>query len=450
MLVRVLRLLIPLACASLFAGSAAWAAAPPPAIELGATMTAQPGLLTGASYNNEEVPPGAPDAGPVHRAFSSPLAGFPLEGDTFAILTTGNADAAPAGGGGNSVDAGGRTREPSRAFDVTVLKLDVNVPASANCLSFDFRFLSAESPGTFNDAFVAELDRTSWTNVDNQVQAPDNFAFNPDGTPITVNGTGVTQSSADNASGTSYSLATQLLRASAQVNPGPHSLYLSILDQADAIVDSAVFVDRMRTTAVAPGQCQPGAVAAELPAPTVGKSANVMPLAGTVLVKLPGASGFIPLDQAAQVPLGSTLDATRGRVLAQTAVGRKQPGKIQSGEFRQGQFQILQRGGTARPITEMVLNSSLTCTRNTRGKLVPARRTRALWGKARGRFRTRGRHSSATVRGTEWLTKDSCGSTTTRVRSGTVVVRDFAKRRNVTLKRGKSYIARARTARRGG
>lgn len=449
MLVRVLRLLIPLTCALFLGSSAAWAAAPPPAPELGAAMTAQPGLLVDASYHNGEVPPGSPDAGPVHRAFSSPLAGFPLEGDTFAILTTGSADAAPAGGGSNSVDAGGRTRESSRAFDVTVLKLDVNVPASANCLSFDFRFLSAESPGTFNDAFVAEVDRSTWTNVDNQVQAPDNFAFNPDGTAITVNGTGVTQSSADNATGTSYSLATQLLRASTPVGPGAHALYLSILDQADAIVDSAVFVDRMRTTAVPPDQCRPGAVPAELPPPAVGQTANVMPVSGTVLVKLPGANGFIPLEQAAQVPLGSTLDATRGRVLAQTAVGRSKPGKIQSGEFRQGQFQILQTGGAARPTTEMVLNSTLTCRPTTRGKLVPARRTRSLWSKARGRFRTRGRHSSATVRGTEWLTKDSCGTTTTRVRQGTVIVRDFAKRRNVTVKRGKQYVARPRASRRG-
>ena len=45
---------------------------------------------------------------------------------------------------------------------MTVLAIPINVPAGANCLSFDFRFLSEEYPdfinSQFNDAFIAELD----------------------------------------------------------------------------------------------------------------------------------------------------------------------------------------------------------------------------------------------------------------------------------------------------
>jgi ferric-dicitrate binding protein FerR (iron transport regulator) len=70
-------------------------------------------------------------------------------------------------------------------------------------------------------------------------------------------------------------------------------------------------------------------------------------------------------------------------------------------------------------------------------------RTRQLWGRGKGRFRTRGRHSTATVRGTYWLTKDSCNSTVTVVREGVVTVHDFAKNKDVKVKAGKRYIARA-------
>ncbi|HKP21112.1 MAG TPA: hypothetical protein VJT68_06320, partial [Thermoleophilaceae bacterium] len=70
---------------------------------------------------------------------------------------------------------------------------------------------------------------------------------------------------------------------------------------------------------------------------------------------------------------------------------------------------------------------------------------RRLWGRDRGgRFRTFGRHSQATVRGTKWLTKDTCAGTLTVVRKGAVMVRDFARHRNVLVRAGHRYFARAR------
>ena len=74
-----------------------------------------------------------------------------------------------------------------------------------------------------------------------------------------------------------------------------------------------------------------------------------------------------------------------------------------------------------------------------------SRRTvRRLRANARGRFQTRGNNSSATVRGTIWTTTDRCDGTLTQVRRGTVVVRDFRRKRNVIVRAGKSYLARAR------
>ena len=59
-----------------------------------------------------------------------------------------------------STSLGGTVRG---ALDVTILQIDLDVPAGRNCLSFDFRFLSEEFPGfvggSVNDAFVAELDQ---------------------------------------------------------------------------------------------------------------------------------------------------------------------------------------------------------------------------------------------------------------------------------------------------
>jgi ferric-dicitrate binding protein FerR (iron transport regulator) len=59
----------------------------------------------------------------------------------------------------------------------------------------------------------------------------------------------------------------------------------------------------------------------------------------------------------------------------------------------------------------------------------------------KGRFRTRGRNSTATVRGTQYLVKDTCKGTLTKVTAGTVVVRDLTLRRTKVLRAGRSYLA---------
>lgn len=68
---------------------------------------------------------------------------------------------------------------------------------------------------------------------------------------------------------------------------------------------------------------------------------------------------------------------------------------------------------------------------------------RALWAKGSGRFRTKGRYSSATVRGTNWLTSDRCDGTFTQVKQGSVAVRDVRRKKTVVVKAGRSYLAKA-------
>jgi hypothetical protein len=71
-----------------------------------------------------------------------------------------------------------------------------------------------------------------------------------------------------------------------------------------------------------------------------------------------------------------------------------------------------------------------------------AKTIRQLWGKAKGQFRTGGRFASASIRGTVWLTRDRCDGTLVQVKQGVVKVADFVKRKTVTVRSGKSYLAK--------
>ena len=198
-----------------------------------------------------------------------------------------------------------------------------------------------------------------------------------------------------------------------------------------------------------------------LPPPRPGRTMNIEPISGIVRVrqvtrrrgrngKVVAAGGRVQrLTEAKQVSIATTqVDVRRGRVQMTTIADRRN-GAIQKGEFNGGVFQTTQSTRSARPYTDVRLTESLICRPNRRGKIVSSRaRSRKLWGRTRrGRYRTRGRHSVATVRGTIWLQKDTCRSTTTLVREGTVIVRDLAKRKNVRIKRGRRYVARARARR---
>jgi hypothetical protein len=163
-------------------------------------------------------------------------------------------------------------------------------------------------------------------------------------------------------------------------------------------------------------------------------------------VSAAGASSL--LTEARQVPLDTVVDVRRGRVRMTTTSNRS--GGVQKGEFYGGVYTTRQSGSSGRPITELRLAESLICRPSTRSSGVTASRARSrrLWGNARGRYRTRGRFSTATVRGTIWVQKDNCRTTTTVVREGSVTVRDLVKRKNVTVRAGKRYVARRATRRR--
>lgn len=216
--------------------------------------------VTGASFVTTP-PNGTPDG-----ISTTPLAGFPTSGSSFGILTTGNVNSVPQTSTFASDSDGGGNVRGNTSFDVSILKADLNVPAGANCLTFDFAFLSEEYPGyvgtQYNDGFVAELDQSTWTTSGSNIIAPDDFAFDSSHNVVSVNSTGIGGFSAANGAGTAFNGtqsynanglpppgnaggATGLLHASTQVTQGAHSVYFSIFDQGDGILDSAVFLDNL-------------------------------------------------------------------------------------------------------------------------------------------------------------------------------------------------------------
>lgn len=187
-----------------------------------------------------------------------------------------------------------------------------------------------------------------------------------------------------------------------------------------------------------------GAATPPLPEPVLAKTVNIAPVSGTVLVKLPRTTRFILLSQAAQVPVGSLIDTRKGRVRLFAADGR---GKVQTADFYQGLFKLTQPA-KLRGMVELLLSGGrfAGCGKALKPATAAAKRKtrsiRRLWGDGKGKFRTVGRYSSATLRGTTWLTDDRCDATLTRVTRGSVNVRDFARRKTVVVRAPKQYLAK--------
>jgi DNA-binding beta-propeller fold protein YncE len=225
--------------------------------------------------------------------------------------------------------------------------------------------------------------------------------------------------------------------------------------------------DQTFTTASAPAP----------PAPVVGRTANLVPVSGVVFVKPPPGKtvfgvrsphaatgvvkgqGFVPLTQARQVPVGSQIDARRGTlaiVLGTSHTGRTQQARLAGPVFSVGQS----RSGPEKGLATFTLRENAfagapsysSCSSSTAMVGPVAARVAKLSPKVLqtlkasdngGKFQTKGRYSSATVRGTIWETQDRCDGTLTVVKRGAVSVHDFGRRRTIIVHAGHSYLAKA-------
>jgi hypothetical protein len=219
---------------------------------------------------------------------------------------------------------------------------------------------------------------------------------------------------------------------------------------------------------------------ATLPPPVLGKTVNVEPISGEVFVKLPPGYasaatasladplqasallatateslskgiGFIPLREARQIPVDSVLETTGG--VARIATATSKPKEQQFGNFGGGIFKLLQNR-KQKGLTEMDIidnhSASQVCAtvgKKGKGKAYAAKLSSKTLGRVNasghGHFTVRGQYSAATVRGTVWNVGNRCEGTLTHVTRGVVSVRDFSRRKTITLFTGQSYVAKA-------
>ena len=180
-----------------------------------------------------------------------------------------------------------------------------------------------------------------------------------------------------------------------------------------------------------PAPTPPPAVISATPAAELGRTLVIRPVSGKVYIRRPATSALLELGAVAAVPVGTEVDARKGRVRITAAATR---GKAaHRAEFFGGMFTVTQ---AADDIVDLKLSEPFgSCAKKT------GVRVRKLWGDGRGRFRMRGQNAVVTVRGTRWLVQDSCEGTLTRVSQGVVSVRDTVKRKTFLVRAGRKYLA---------
>jgi hypothetical protein len=175
------------------------------------------------------------------------------------------------------------------------------------------------------------------------------------------------------------------------------------------------------------------------PPPRFAQTVRLQPISGRVLVELPATASFVPLSSVRVVPVGTLVDTSSGAVRLTTAAAT--PGHLQTGEFHGGIFRI-EQARAKRGLTDLRLRDAPARSAACHG-VAPSFVLGFLRGTASGRFRTVGRFSAATVRGTEWGVRDRCDGTLTLVEAGVVVVHDFVLDKDITVRAGRTYLARA-------
>jgi hypothetical protein len=210
----------------------------------------------------------------------------------------------------------------------------------------------------------------------------------------------------------------------------------------------------------------PGPARRRLSNPRENRTVNLLPVRGRVLVRYPRAPKLVRVREPVQVPVGTRVDTVGGFV--DLVSDRDARGNPQTATFWNGRFGVDYsravvpgQGATrraSRPITELTL--ARACPAKARRSLIPGRRTvdaaarkrrkrRGVFGRGRGRFRTRGSFGAGTVRGTYWYSESRCNSTLFEVYRGIVRVRDFGLGRTLDLRRGQGYLAVPPDPRRG-
>jgi hypothetical protein len=234
----------------------------------------------------------------------------------------------------------------------------------------------------------------------------------------------------------------------------PHKVSVS----TSGLVPNALYHVRLVATnatgtTVGPDQTFTTPPGAPPPPPVLGRSVNAKRVTGKVFVLV--GTKLVPLTEASSLPSGTVVDARQGSLQLTAAPVRGH--KRETGTFGGAIFKVTQaRKGATRGLTILSLvenafagaPSFASCKAHKAGQATAAalssRTLQLLNASAHGKFRTRGRYSAATVRGTKWTIADRCDGTLIHNITDSVVVSDFVRHKTVILHAGQSYLAPAR------
>jgi parallel beta-helix repeat protein len=157
--------------------------------------------------------------------------------------------------------------------------------------------------------------------------------------------------------------------------------------------------------------------------------------------------GFLPLVAKAQIPVGSTLDATKRPVKLTVAIARRPKGvppPTRTLTLSRGRVVARQTRGR-RPITDLILPLYRRSKSRSSGRAHAAGLGSGARFKAkRCRCRVKGRHAVASRPRSDILVENRRRGTFVRVYQGRVTVFDCVRRRKLTVRAGHSYLARPR------
>jgi hypothetical protein len=231
----------------------------------------------------------------------------------------------------------------------------------------------------------------------------------------------------------------------------------ALIANVSGLIPNAVYHVRLVATnsagvTVGPDQTFKTETGPKPPPPALGRAENAAPVTGKVFLLVNGQ--FVPLTGARQIPFGAEVDALHGTLSLTSATGSGN--KTQTGRFGGAVFRVTQaRAGASKGLTTLTLvnnafkgaPSFATCrsheARDASAAALSSRTLQLLHASAQGKFRTSGRYSAATVRGTRWTIADRCDGTLTRDITHSVAVTDFARHTTIILHAGQSYLARA-------
>jgi hypothetical protein len=190
--------------------------------------------------------------------------------------------------------------------------------------------------------------------------------------------------------------------------------------------------------------------------PRHGISVLAQRAAGTIKVKQPGKPGFKNLKKVESIPVNSIVDTRGGRVEVTAATGNfGATTPDDSVAFYDGLIRLKQASKRNARANAQILGK-LKCPNESGGQAeagkssepvatTSRKRRRRVWGSGSGNYSTSGSGGTGSVRGTTWLTKDTCNGTFFKVTQGIgIAVHDFDLGRTVELGPGQSYFARNR------